>query len=219
MKKFLIYLLCLLPMSAGAEVIYRVQKTGDVPESASVNGKSESRGSDTFAAQHRFYVGGMYNLSMWQDAVNHTDVIDGETTSGFDVVAGFRIYDIFRIEADYMNARAEWDDFAINTNTVFLNAIVDARINSLYRFFYKQKLVPYVGVGAGMTFADGDGVHINNDVVASLAAMAGFGIELGEHFTIDLGYRYVYMFGPDVSVVSDLHPSAHQFRAGVRINF
>ncbi len=219
MKKFLIYLLCLLPMSAGAEVIYRVQKTGDVPENASADGKSGARETDTFAAQHRFYVGGMYNLSIWQDAVNHTDVIDGETTSGFDVVAGYRIYDILRIEANYMNTRAEWDGFAINANTVFLNAIVNARINSLYRFFYKQKIVPYVGVGAGMAFTDGDGVHVDSDAVVSLAAMAGLGLELGEHFTIDVGYRYLYMFGPDVGVVSDLNPSAHQLRAGVRINF
>lgn len=207
MKKFLICILCVLPMHAGATVLYRVQTNGAPTDSVAKN--------DTFASRHRIYVGGMYDLSFWQNESG----INGKSTSGFDVVAGFRLYDTFRVEADYMNTRAKWDEFALKTNTVFVNALVDARIDSLYRFFYKQKLVPYVGAGVGMTWIDGDDVTVKNDTTAALAALAGMAFELGEHFTIDLGYRYVYMFKPNVDVCTDLRPRAHQLRAGIRINF
>lgn len=207
MKKLLICLLCVLPMHAGATVLYRVQTTSAPTDSVNKN--------DTFASRHRFYVGGMYDLSFWQNDGG----VAGKATSGFDVVAGFRLYDTFRIEADYMNARAKWDDFALKTNTVFVNALVDARIDNLYRFFYKQKLVPYVGAGVGMTWVDGDDVAVEKDSVASMAALAGIAVELGEHFTLDFGYRYVYMFKPHTDVLPDLRPRAHQLRVGARINF
>ena len=207
MKKLLICLLCVLPMRAGATVLYRVQTTSAPTDSVNKN--------DTFASRHRFYVGGMYDLSFWQNDGG----VAGKAASGFDVVAGFRLYDTFRIEADYMNTRAKWDDFALKTNTVFVNALVDARIDNLYRFFYKQKLVPYVGAGVGMTWIDGDDVAVEKDSVASMAALAGVAVELGEHFTLDFGYRYVYMFKPHTDVLPDLRPRAHQLRVGARINF
>lgn len=207
MKKLLICLLCVLPVHAGATVLYRVQTTSAPTDSVNKN--------DTFASRHRFYVGGMYDLSFWQNDGG----VAGKAASGFDVVAGFRLYDTFRIEADYMNTRAKWDDFALKTNTVFVNALVDARIDNLYRFFYKQKLVPYVGAGVGMTWVDGDDVATRKDSVASMAALAGIAVELGEHVTLDFGYRYVYMFKPHTDVLPDLRPRAHQLRVGARINF
>lgn len=207
MKKLLICLLCILPMHAGATILYRVQQDGSPNDSATVR--------RSFASRHRFYVGGMYDMSFWQ----RENGVSGKNTSGFDAVAGFRVCDTFRLEADYMNTRAKWDGFGLKTNTIFMNALVDARLDDAYRFFYKQKLVPYVGAGVGMTWVDGDGVAVKKDTVASLAAMAGFGIELGEYVTLDLGYRYVYMFKPNVDVMSDLRPRAHQARAGIRINF
>ena len=39
--------------------------------------------------------------------------------------------------------------------------------------------------------------------------MAGLGVELGEHFALDLGYRYMYMFSPEFDVISDFAPVAH----------
>ena len=209
MKKFLICILCFLPMCAGAEVLYRVQKTGAPTDSV--------RSNDTFASRHRFYVGGMYDLSFWQKDTSGDITMGGKNSSGFDAVAGFRLYDTFRIEADYMHANAKWEELNFKTDTVFVNAIIDARIGSLYRFLYQQKLVPYVGVGAGMTWIGG--TDAENDSVASMAAMAGFGIELSEHVALDFGYRYVYMFNPHVDVMPDLRPRAHQLRAGMRVNF
>lgn len=213
MKRFLICLLCLLPMTAQAKIIYRTQQTGSVPSAATVESK------DTFAARHRFYVGAMYDFSMWQNYADGEDIVKGKNESGFDGLVGFRLSDIFRIEADYMYNRAKWSSFSMNTHTVFFNTIVDARLDSLYRLFYKQKLVPYVGAGAGLTFFDSRDLEFKNDANVSLAAMAGLGIELGEHFALDFGYRYVYMFKPNVDVAPKLSLSAHQLRFGARINF
>lgn len=213
MKKYLICLLCLLPLTANAKIIYRAQQTGSVPRTVDTDNEN------TFATQHRFYAGLMYDLSMWQNYAHDTDVANGKTESGFDALIGFRLADIFRLEADYLYNRAKWDTFSMNTHTVFMNAIVDARIDSLYRMFYKQKLVPYVGAGAGFTMYDGKKLEFKNDTNVSLAAMAGLGIELGEHFALDFGYRYIYMFKPSVNVAPGLSPSAHQIRFGARVNF
>lgn len=212
MKKLLICLLCMLPIAANAKIIYRTQQTGPVPGSA-VDSK------DTFASEHMFYVGAMYDLSMWQNYMDDTQIARGRNTLGFDALVGFRLYDIFRIEADYIYSQAKWDIVSMNTNTVFVNAIFDARIDSLYRLFYKQKLVPYVGIGTGLTWYRGKDMTFKKDTNLSLAALAGLGIELGEYFALDIGYRYIYMFKPEVNVMPELVPSAHQFRIGARVNF
>ncbi len=210
MRKLLVCLFCMAPFMANAEITYRVQKTWQ--------GDDATR--EAYASKHRFYVGGMYDFSMWQNHTSDDNVtIDGKNTSGFDVMVGIRLLDTFRIEADYFNTRAKWNEFSINTNTAFLNAIVDARIDSLYRMFYKQKLIPYVGAGVGATWTSGEDVTVNNDTVASFAVMAGLGIELGERFALDIGYRYVYMLKPGIDGFRDLAPNANQIRAGARVNF
>lgn len=211
MKRLLICLLCMLPISANAEIIYRTQRTGSVP------GAVEDK--NTFANEHRFYFGAMYNYTMWQNDADDTIIARGKNETGFDATLGVRVSDTFRIEGNYMYNHAKWDIVSLNTNTVFMNAIVDARIDSLYRLFYNQKLVPYVGAGAGLTWYNAKDVEIKNDANLSLAAMAGLGIEFGEYFALDLGYRYVYMFTPKVDVMPDLVPSAHQIRFGARVNF
>lgn len=211
MKKLFVCLFCLVPMMANAAVTYRVQKTWSTDEDGVKH--------DGFASKHRFYAGGMYDFSMWQNYTAGDMTADGQNTSGFDVMVGVRLFDTFRIEADYFNARAKWNDFAINTNTAFLNAIVDARIDGLYRMFYPQKLIPYIGAGVGATWVSGDNINVASDTVASFAVLAGLGVELGERFTLDIGYRYVYMLKPGIEGIADLAPNANQLRIGARVNF
>ena len=194
MKKIICSLLCLLPISAMA---------GGVDED--------------FASRHRFYIGGTYNLSWWQDYATDTELARGKTEYGYDAIVGARLFNTFRLEADYMHSRAKWDVFAIDTDTVFFNAIVDARIDEKYH--YNQHIGPYVGVGTGITWYDSKDVETKNDMNVSLAALAGIGFELGEYFALDIGYRYIYMFKPNVDTMPELNPSAHQVRAGARINF
>ncbi|MBP5485376.1 MAG: porin family protein [Alphaproteobacteria bacterium] len=211
MKKLLVSLFCLMPVMANATMIYRVQKTWGE------NGENGSH--EAFASKHRFYAGGMYDFSMWRDYTADDMVADGKDTSGFDLLLGFRLFDTFRIEADYLNTRAKWNDVSVKTNTVFLNMIVDARIDGLYRMLYNQKIVPYVGAGFGATWFNSDDIEMENDTVPSFAALAGIGLELSEHFALDFGYRYVYMLKPKVEGAHDLIPHAHQLRVGAHINF
>ena len=212
MKKLLVCIFCLMPMMANAEITYRVQKTWEE--------RGENAARDTFASRHRFYAGAMYNFSIWQDYTTDDNITaDGRDTSGFDVMLGIRWFDTFRIEADYFTAKAKWDGFSIKTNTAFLNLIVDARIDSLYRMFYKQKLIPYMGAGVGATWTSGESVAVDNDTVPSFTVMAGLGIEFGERFTLDIGYRYMYMLKPGIEGFRDLAPNANQIRVGARVNF
>ena len=214
--KIIIGALCLMASSANAAIPYRVEQVV-MPAAQIPDGNDD----EAFARVHRFYVGGMYDFSMWQSYTDDNDVhVDGKNTSSFDIVAGIRVYDTFRIEANYARIVAKYDDVKMTGDALFLNAIVDARIDSMYRLFRSQHLVPYVGAGVGLSGnkVDND-VKINDKLSGVLVAMAGLGIELGENFTIDMGYRYMYMFSPKFEGVHGLDPTAHQFRVGARINF
>ncbi len=213
--KILMCLLSIAPIAANAAIPYRVQQvTTPAPQDISGND------SQAFARDYRFYVGGAYNFSMWDSYTDKNNIsINGKNTSSFDVTAGVRVYDTFRIEGNYIRTSAKWNAFELTGDTAMINAIFDARIDSMYRILRTQKLVPYVGFGAGLSWNSADAVHIDDKISPVAAAMAGLGIELGPWFAIDLGYRYFYMFTPKFDTVSDMAPAAHQFRTGIRISF
>lgn len=214
-KYLLATALCLMPCIANAAIPYRAQQNRMPAPDA-----PDGRDAEALAREYRFYIGGMYDYSIWQSYTDANDIrAEGKNTSSFEAVAGMRIYDTFRLEANYIHTRAKWDEFSMNGNTGFINAIIDARIDNLYRLFYRQRLVPYVGAGAGLSWNSANDAHIDNKITPALAAMAGLGIELGEYFTIDAGYRYMYMFTPKFDVMRDMAPIAHQFRVGARVNF
>ena len=214
-KYLLAAAVCLMPVVADAAIPYRVQQTGAQPTHSTRDNDPQS-----FARDHRFYVGAMYDFSMWSGYTDKNDFhLGGKNTSSFEGVIGIRPYDIFRIEANYARTTAKWGDITLNSNTGFINAILDGRIDSMYRLFHSQRLIPYVGAGAGLSWNSVDNAHIDTKITPALAAMAGLGIELGDWFTIDVGYRYMYIFTPKFDVIDDLAPTAHQFRAGVRVNF
>ncbi|MBQ4069950.1 MAG: porin family protein [Alphaproteobacteria bacterium] len=213
--KILFVILAMMPVVADAAIPYRVQQTKmPVPENVS------GHASEAFARLQRFYVGGAYNFAMWQNGADDVVSINGKNTSSFEVVAGLRIYDTFRLEANYLKTRAEWNKMSFDGDTFFVNALIDARIDNMYRLFHKQMLVPYVGVGAGLSWNSADdGLKIDNKITPVAAALAGIAVEFGSHFALDFGYRYFYMFEPKFDVISDYNPAAHQFRVGARVNF
>ena len=213
-KKVLFSFCALMPMVANAAIPYRVEMV-EMPVVIPESGNDP----ESFAREHRFYIGGMYNFSMWSDDNDGQIAINGKNTSSFEAVAGIRIYDTFRLEANYIRTDAEWDAFKLTGDTVFINALFDARIDSMYRPFRPQMIVPYVGFGAGLSWNSVDGATLDKKISPAAAALAGIAIEFGEHFTLDFGYRYMYMFEPGISAISDFNPIAHQFRAGVRVNF
>ncbi|MDO4423397.1 MAG: outer membrane beta-barrel protein [Pseudomonadota bacterium] len=207
--KILLPILCLLPSVAGAAIPYRVEQL-KMPAPA-----------EDFSDINRFYIGGAYNFAMWQNYTDEDNVsVNGKNTSSFEFMAGYRIFDTFRMELNYLRTDAQYNAFSFSGDTFFVNAIWDARIDSMYRLFRSQMLVPYVGVGGGLSWNSADdGVHLDNKIAPVAAAMAGVSVEFNKIFALDFGYRYFYMFNPGTDIVSDLNPSAHQFRAGARISF
>ncbi len=213
-NKILFSLLCILPMTANAAIPYRVEQINMPPEE-SVSGYD----AEAFARDYRFYVGGMYTFSMWDNGADDAVSISGKNTSSFDAVAGIRLFDIFRLEANYAHTVAKWNAFEMTGETAMVNALFDARIDNMYRLFYRQRLVPYVGVGAGISWNSVEDVTIENKISPVASVLAGIGVEMGNHFALDFGYRYLYMFSPKFNVISDFAPVAHQFRVGARVNF
>lgn len=207
-------MLAMLPGMAFASIPYRVEQI-DMPVEQSISGQDDQ----ALARLRRFYVGGAYNFSIWNNGADDMVSISGKNTSSFDAVVGFRAFDIFRIEANYMRMSAKWNEFEMTGDVAMLNAIFDARIGNLYRLFYKQRMVPYVGIGAGISWNSPENVHIDDKISPVLAAMAGLSVEMGQYFALDLGYKYIYMFSPKFDAISDFAPIAHQFRVGARIHF
>ena len=214
--KFILPFLCVLPMAANAAIPYRVEQieTPDVDIPAGLD-------NEAYARARRFYIGGMYNFAMWQGFTDDNDVsIAGKNSSGFDVFAGLRIYDTFRMELNYIRTDIEYDALSLTGDTFMLNAICDARIDNIYRIFRSQMIVPYVGAGVGLSWNSGNGgVTLEHKIAPVAAAMAGIGVEFSSIFALDFGYRYFYMFDSGVNLVKDLNPTAHQFRVGARISF
>ena len=213
-KLFFMTVLTVMPMMANAAIPYRVEQV-NTPVVESESGYD----AQAFARVRRFYVGGAYNFSMWANGADDVVHIDGKNTSSFEVVAGVRPFDIFRIEANYIRTSAKLNAFDLTGDTAMLNFILDARIDNIYRLFYSQRLVPYVGIGGGVSWNSVDGTSVQDKISPVVSAMAGLGIELGDRFTLDFGYRYMYMFSPKFEYIADFAPTAHQFRIGARVNF
>ena len=214
--KFLLPVLCMLPMVANAGMPYRVEQI-KMPTPQAPSGLD----NEAYARVRRFYVGGMYNLAMWQNFTDDNNIaISGKNSSGFEAMAGLRIYDTFRMELNYLRNDAQWKELSLAGDTFMLNAIWDARIDNLYRLFRSQMIVPYVGFGAGLSWnSANDGVKLGKKIAPAAAALAGISVEFSSLFALDFGYRYFMMFNPDTDVVADLNPTAHQFRVGARVSF
>ncbi|MDR1360832.1 MAG: porin family protein [Rickettsiales bacterium] len=209
--------------AANAAIPYRAEQVRTPENSATEPGQ---RDSESLARERRFYVGGYYNFAMWQnDIITGNDnigayevALNGKNTSSFEAVAGIRVYDTFRLEANYFRQIAEYDLLKITGNTVFLNALVDARIDNLYRMFHTQMLVPYVGFGAGLSWNQSDNATLENKISPAAGVLAGFGIEFNDRFALDLGYRYFYQFSSKPDGLN-LAPISHQLRLGARLHF
>lgn len=210
--KYMLIAISMIPMAANAAIPYRTEQ---------VKMPTTQNDDEAFARMHRFYIGGAYNFAMWNSYTNDKGLsITGKNSYNFEGYAGIRVYDTFRIEANYIRTNAEYNKLTLTGDTVFLNAIWDARIDSMYRLFRSQYFIPYVGMGAGLSWNSADnGVKIGTKISPVVAAMAGIGIEFNEIFALDFGYRYFYMFNPEVDLISNLNPTSHQFRAGARISF
>ena len=199
------------PMCANAAIPYRVEQVKmPTPEE-----------NETFASEYRFYVGGMYNVSLWQNYTDESNIaITGKSAQSYEGFVGLRVSDTFRLELNYTHTKANWNEMSFDGETFLLNALIDARIDSMYRLFRQQMILPYVGIGVGASWNSGtDSIILENKVLPAVAAMAGISVEFNPHFALDFGYRYLYMFNQKNNVISDLNPAAHQFRVGARVSF
>ena len=210
--KYALMAISLIPMAANAAIPYRTEQ---------VKFPSTQNDDEAFARMRRFYVGGAYNFAMWDNYTNDKGIsIGGKTSHNFEGFAGIRVFDTFRLEANYIRTNAEYNKLTLTGDTVFLNAIWDARIDSMYKLFRSQYFIPYVGIGAGLSWNSADdGIKLDKKISPAVAALAGIGIEFNTIFALDFGYRYFYMFNPEVDFISGFNPTSHQFRAGARISF
>ena len=79
--KILCGVLAMLPLTANAAIPYRVEQI-EMPATASITGED----SQALARVQRFYIGGAYDFSMWNDGTANTVLVSGKNTSSFEVM-------------------------------------------------------------------------------------------------------------------------------------
>jgi len=187
----------------------------------------------SFAEARRFYVAGFYTASSWNDT-GGAGGAPGKISSSWDIAAGGRVTDNFRLELNYHALAANYDIAEYNYGTThslelggyafFLNAIYDGRIDSKFARMHRQILVPYVGLGAGFAQINtrGEDVEIGRKSSPAFAVLAGIALEFGKTFSLDFGYRYMQIIAPKIILEEEdtgISPAAHQLRVGAKINF
>lgn len=214
--KFILPILCFVPMVATASSVYRTEVVN-----TSVMYTPSGIDDNALARTRRFYIGGMFNWTMWQDFTSDNNIeIHGDNTTSYEGFVGVRLYDTFRMELNYVHTDAQWDGLTLTGDTAMINAILDARIDNIYRAVRPQYIVPYVGFGAGMSWnMKNNDAELDKQFSPVVAALAGISFEFNSVFALDFGYRYLYMFEPGVSAIDNFNPTAHQFRVGARISF
>ena len=78
--KFILPFLCTLPMVANAAIPYRVEqiKTPVVDTPSGID-------NEAYARTRRFYVGGAYNVAMWQNFTDDNDIsINGKNSNSLE---------------------------------------------------------------------------------------------------------------------------------------
>ncbi|MDR1207337.1 MAG: porin family protein [Rickettsiales bacterium] len=224
--------------AAQARVDYRAQATKNAIA------KEESETSTSFAAAKRFYVKGDFVTAWWQNAapgmpgtIYGLEERGGFDTS-FDAGIGVRAADWFRAEFEYYRFTADYgvdiggiysNNISIDGDAFMLNAIFDARMDSKYSFLTRQFFVPFAGFGIGVSHNSlnrnslNPGDTLDRKYTPVAAAIMGVAIEFNKTFSIDVGYRYFYMFSPkiDSAMFGDhaIVPNGHQLRVGAKINF
>ncbi|MCL1902575.1 MAG: porin family protein [Alphaproteobacteria bacterium] len=240
MKKIIFILpFILCATAANARVDYRVQAPKSYNNFDEETGREKPK---TFASENRFYIKADFVTAWWQNAnlsipgTGTGTILRGDTDTSFDVGIGVRWVDWFRTEFEYYRFGANYgigggsvDKISIKGDAFMLNAIIDARVNHRFAFLRSQFLVPFVGVGGGVThnsLSDSTiaaGHTLGKKYTPAVAAIAGVALEFNETFSIDFGYRYFYAFSPkiDEDIFGDrgIVPNGHQFRVGAKINF
>lgn len=127
--------------------------------------------------------------------------IGGGVALGYDLVGAYPALGRGRVELEVASRRGTVDKLVyaegtipasgeLTVNSIMVQTIADYHGNS--------RLVPYLSIGVGYAEVSIDPVSFGGEpIIASssdgvLAGQlgAGFGIELGEHLTVDMGYRY-----------------------------
>ena len=98
-----------------------------------------------------------------------------------DVGAGYAFDSGLRLEGEIGYRHNQFDHTNVDVNATSL------MINALYDFNHEGRWRPYVGLGAGYAKID---AQVDDDTSWAWQAMAGVGYALGEHTTLDVGYRY-----------------------------
>ncbi|MCL2369322.1 MAG: porin family protein [Alphaproteobacteria bacterium] len=195
----------LLPMSAdAANVTHRVARPGPLPAN-----------EFSIASTHPFYIMAGGVMSDWRE---------GNNSASFEFAAGLRATDNVRLELNYQRMTADFNSFELSSNVFMMNAIMDGRVDRQFTWLRRQWLVPYIGIGAGLSdnSISGANATLEHDMAPVVAIMTGVSIEFSDSLALDIGYRYMYMFRTGVQIMGndfDINPAAHQVRAALRLHF
>ena len=130
-----------------------------------------------------------------------------DTGLRFDVGAGYRFCEWFALEAetgviynyiDELGGIDDWDDSSVANVPLLMNAIFEIPTQT--------PLVPFIGVGAGVSFTtltiddvaglDGD----DTDAVFAYQGFAGLRYNINEQWSVSVAYKYFATMDPEYDV-------------------
>lgn len=192
------------------------------------------------ADKKKWYASGNLGLSLVNDSdisVLGIDIGEISFDPGFNV-GGALGYDYGSIRAEFEIAYHAWDMDEFSSPLVIpplcpCSGPIDGdasalsyMVNGYYDFqITKSSVVPYLGVGIGGAYVNGDlGLgDSDNDTVFAYQFMAGIGFEINPLTILTLGYRYFATTDPgfDLGLGADLEATiaSHEVNLGVRLMF
>jgi opacity protein-like surface antigen len=158
-------------------------------------------------------------------------IIDANGDGAPDSKTTFHVSDVAKIDGTVWMANLYYDLFTTRGFTPYIGAGAGFMWNVVSRHHESEVTqCDLTAVPACATQASVSSVVAGSDadkITLAAAAMAGVSYELTDITTLDVGYRYLYMGGTQVSTDINGHystikfgdQSVHQVRAGLRFNF
>lgn len=158
----------------------------------------------------------------------------GGVAVGYDLVDAYPALGRGRVELEVASRRSGLDELDFPEGTLPVSG--DITMNSLMfqtcaEYRRKAPLVPYVSIGVGYAEVSIDPISpvgepfiaSSSDGVLACQLGAGVGVELGQHLTVDLGYRYFATRDPKFTLADGSEFTSeivsHSLLLGLRVKF
>lgn len=160
--------------------------------------------------------------------------IGGALALGYDLVDAYPALGRGRVEVELASRKGTVDELKFVDGTIPASGnlkINSVMIQTIAEHHDKSRLVPYLSLGVGYAEVSLDQISpvgipfiaASSDRVFACQFGAGFGVELGDHLTIDIGYRFFATQKPEFQLTDGStfksEIASHNLLLGLRFKY